>query len=193
MKHAPSQQGRTPSGQGQQGRTPSQLAVATPPVSTPFSNAAQAAFSPRGQRSSPQQYKKSPATSGLMGQSSMASFNFDSPSTAAAMGALGIGSGFDMSLEGVGGLDTLSAAFASEDEKLRRLETILKILNVSRVFLFWLMSLQKLTILFFFFSSRRRRAWLAKKAWNDSPNAWAWNYSPKNMALPAAERQRRWL
>lgn len=63
----------------------------------------------------------------------MASLNFDSPSTAAAMGALGIGSGFDMALDGVGvgGLDTLSAAFASEDEKLRRLEAILKILNVS--------------------------------------------------------------
>ncbi|KAK5987222.1 hypothetical protein PT974_11346 [Cladobotryum mycophilum] len=43
MKHAPSQQGRTPS---QQGPTPSQLAGATPPTSTPFSNPAQAAFSP---------------------------------------------------------------------------------------------------------------------------------------------------
>ncbi|KAJ3478658.1 hypothetical protein NLG97_g8517 [Lecanicillium saksenae] len=127
MKHAPSQQGRTPS--GQQGRTPSHFPAATPPVSTPFSNAAQAAFSPRGQRSSPQHVKKSPATMGMTGQSAMASLNFDSPSTAAAMGALGIGNGFDMGLEGVGGLDGVGAAYASEDEKLRRLETIIKMLN----------------------------------------------------------------
>lgn len=121
MKHAPSQQGRTPSG-----RTPSQLTGATPPVSTPFS-AAQAAFSPRNQRSSPQQVKKSPATS-MMGQSSMGALNFDSPSTAAAMGALG---GFDMGLDGVGGLDGLAATYASEEEKLRRLDVIIKLLNVS--------------------------------------------------------------
>ncbi|KAJ6784290.1 hypothetical protein PWT90_06420 [Aphanocladium album] len=127
MKHAPSQQGRTPS--GQQGRTPSHFPAATPPVSTPFSNAAQAAFSPRGQRSSPQHFKKSPATMGMTGQSAMSSLNFDSPSTAAAMGALGIGTGFDIGLEGVGGLDGVGAAYASEDEKLRRLEIIIKMLN----------------------------------------------------------------
>ncbi|TQS33787.1 hypothetical protein Golomagni_05856 [Golovinomyces magnicellulatus] len=121
MKHAPSQQGRTPSG-----RTPSHLAAgATPPVSTPFSNAAQAAFSPRNQRSSPQHVKKSPATS-MMGHSSMGALNFDSPSTAAAMGALG---SFDIGLDGVAGLDGLTSAFASEEEKLRRLDTILKLLN----------------------------------------------------------------
>lgn len=130
MKHAPSQQGRTPSAAAQ-GRTPSQLAAATPPVSTPFSNAAHAAFSPRGQRS-PQAVKKSPATSGLLGQSNMGALNFDSPSTAAAMGALGMGNGFDVSLDGMGGLDTLTAAFASEDEKLRRLDAILRMLNVCR-------------------------------------------------------------
>ena len=81
---------------------------------------APAAFSPRGQRSSPQQVKKSPAASGLMGQSGMGALNFDSPSTAAAMGALGIGGGFDMGLDnvGVGGLDTLGVAFATEDDKL---------------------------------------------------------------------------
>ena len=72
----------------QQGRTPSQLTGATPPVSTPFSNAAQAAFSPRGPRSSPQQFKKSPATS-MLGQLSNGALNFDSPSTAAALGLAG--------------------------------------------------------------------------------------------------------
>ncbi|XWW95904.1 hypothetical protein V2A60_003873 [Cordyceps javanica] len=126
MKHAPSQQGRTPS--GQQGRTPSHFPAATPPVSTPF-NAAQAAFSPRGQHSSPQHVKKSPATMGMTGQSTMSSLNFDSPSTAAAMGALVMGNGFDMGLEGVAGLDGVSAAYASEEEKLRRLENIIKMLN----------------------------------------------------------------
>ncbi|POR39176.1 Uncharacterized protein TPAR_00642 [Tolypocladium paradoxum] len=121
MKHAPSQQGRTPS----------QLAAATPPVSTPFSNPAHAAFSPRGPRSSPQQVKKSPATSTLMGQPAMGAFNFDSPSTAAAMGALGIGAGFDIGLDkfGVGGLDALGAALAGEDDKLKRLDTILKLFS----------------------------------------------------------------
>jgi hypothetical protein len=111
MKHAASQQGRTPS----------QLAAATPPVSTPFSStAAQAAFSPRGARSSPQQVKKSPAT--MMGQLSGGPINFDSPSTAAA---LGISGGLDLGLDNVG-LGTI----ATEDDKLKRLEAILEILNV---------------------------------------------------------------
>ncbi|PNY22582.1 Uncharacterized protein TCAP_07091, partial [Tolypocladium capitatum] len=122
MKQAPSQQGRTPS----------QLAAATPPVSTPFSNNAHAAFSPRGPKSSPQQVKKSPATSTLTGQSTMAAFNFDSPSTAAAMGALGIGGGFDIGLDNVavGGLDALGAALAGEDDKLKRLDAILRLFSV---------------------------------------------------------------
>ncbi|KND89751.1 hypothetical protein TOPH_05641 [Tolypocladium ophioglossoides CBS 100239] len=121
MKHAPSQQGRTPS----------QLAAATPPVSTPFSNPAHAAFSPHGPKSSPQQVKKSPATSTLMGQHAMGAFNFDSPSTAAAMGALGIGGSFDIGLDNVavGGLDALGVALAGEDDKLKRLETILKLFS----------------------------------------------------------------
>ncbi|PTB69767.1 hypothetical protein BBK36DRAFT_1188412 [Trichoderma citrinoviride] len=130
MRHAPSQQGRTPS---HQGPTPSQIAGATPPISTPFSNPAQAAFSPRGQRSSPQQVKKSPATSTLMGQSGIGALNFDSPSTAAAMGALGIGGSFDMGLDHVGGLDTLGV-FATEDDKLKRLDNILKLLNQKKGF-----------------------------------------------------------
>ncbi|PHH90525.1 hypothetical protein CDD83_3391 [Cordyceps sp. RAO-2017] len=121
MKHAPSQQGRTPS----------QLAAATPPVSTPFSNPAHAAFSPRGPKSSPQQVKKSPATSAMLGQPPMGAFNFDSPSTAAAMSALGIGGGFDMGLDNVavGGLDGLGAALVGEDDKLKRLDTIVKLLS----------------------------------------------------------------
>ncbi|KAL7799061.1 mediator of RNA polymerase II transcription subunit 1 domain-containing protein [Trichoderma ceciliae] len=131
MRHAPSQQGRTPS---HQGPTPSQIAGATPPISTPFSNPAQAAFSPRGQRSSPQQVKKSPATSTLMSQSGMGALNFDSPSTAAAMGALGIGGSFDIGLDNVGGLDTLGVAFATEDDKLKRLDSILKLLNQKKGF-----------------------------------------------------------
>ncbi|ATY66125.1 Mediator subunit Med1 [Cordyceps militaris] len=126
MKHAPSQQGRTPS--GQQGRTPSHFPAATPPVSTPL-NAAQAAFSPRGPHSSPQYVKKSPATMGMAGQSTMAALNFDSPSTAAAMGALVMGSGFDMGLEGVPGLDGVGGAYASEEEKLRRLENMIRMFN----------------------------------------------------------------
>ncbi|SPJ81700.1 uncharacterized protein FTOL_09105 [Fusarium torulosum] len=118
MKHA-----------SQQGRTPSQLAAATPPVSTPFSNPAHAVFSPRGPRSSPQQFKKSPAAS-MMAHASNAPLNFDSPSTAAAMGALAISGALDMNLDnvGVGGLGTLGA-LASEDDKLKRLETIIATLN----------------------------------------------------------------
>ncbi|EFY89658.1 hypothetical protein MAC_04311 [Metarhizium acridum CQMa 102] len=124
MKHAPSQQGRTPS----------QLAAATPPVSTPFSNTARAAFSPRGPGSSPQQVKKSPATSTLMGHTGMGAFNFDSPSTAAAMGALGMGGGFDIGLDnvGVGGLDAIGAALANEDDKMKRLDTILTLLSAKK-------------------------------------------------------------
>lgn len=122
MKHAHSQQGRTPS----------QFAAATPPVSTPFSNAAQAAFSPRGPKSSPQHVKKSPATSSLMAQTGLGAFNFDSPSTAAAMGALGMSGTFDIGLDtvGVAGLDAIGVALANEDDKLKRLDNILNLLSV---------------------------------------------------------------
>ncbi|KAK0384925.1 hypothetical protein NLU13_7404 [Sarocladium strictum] len=134
MKHAASQQGWTPSQQqgrtpSQQGRTPSQMAAATPPVSTPFSNAAHTAFSPNGPRSSPQQFKKSPATNmGMMAHAHNAPMNFDSPSTAAAMGQLGLGGGLDMGLDAVGALGGLGS-LTGEDDKLKRLETILDILN----------------------------------------------------------------
>lgn len=70
----------------------------------------------------------------MMGQGSMGALNFDSPSTAAAMGALG---SFDIGLDGVGGLDGLTSAFASEEEKLRRLDTILKLLNVCLLFYYF--------------------------------------------------------
>lgn len=141
---APSQEGiitfamatpTAPKHASQQGRTPSQLAAVTPPVSTPFSNPAHVVFSPRGPRSSPQQFKKSPAASTLMAHASNAPLNFDSPSTAAAMGALGIPSGLDMGLDnvGVGGLGSLGA-LASEDDKLKRLETIIATLDVIILF-----------------------------------------------------------
>lgn len=68
-----------------------------------------------------------------MGHTGMGAFNFDSPSTAAAMGALGMGGGFDIGLDnvGVGGLDAIGAALANEDDKMKRLDTILTLLSVS--------------------------------------------------------------
>ncbi|KAK3942273.1 mediator of RNA polymerase II transcription subunit 1-domain-containing protein [Diplogelasinospora grovesii] len=108
MKHAPSQQGRTPS-QSQHG------AAATPPVSTPFS-AAHAAFSPLGPRSSPQQVKKSPAT--MMGPPSNAPINFDSPNTAAAFGALQMGAGLDL----MGSLGSLGKS--TEDTMSTRVDNV---------------------------------------------------------------------
>ncbi|TPX16943.1 uncharacterized protein E0L32_003505 [Thyridium curvatum] len=128
MKHAPSQQGRTPS-QSQHG------AVATPGVSTPFSQA-HAAFSPQGgPRSSPQTIRRSPATSTtLMGHSGNAPVNFDSPSAAAALGALGIGGGLDLNLDGVsvGGLGGLGLGRADDDERARRLKGVIDILKKSK-------------------------------------------------------------
>jgi hypothetical protein len=166
MKHAASQQGWTPSQQqgrtpSQQGRTPSQLTAATPPVSTPFSNAAHTAFSPHGPRSSPQQFKKSPATNmSMMAQAHNAPMNFDSPSTAAAMGQLGLGGGLDMGLDGVGGLGGLGH-LVGEDDKIKRLETILDILNVRMATS--LLDCQRLTTV-----RRRRKASSVKQASNDS-------------------------
>ncbi|WYZ41605.1 hypothetical protein EsH8_V_000500 [Colletotrichum jinshuiense] len=125
MKHAASQQGRTPS----------QITAATPPVSTPFSaSQAHAAFSPRGPRSSPQQFKKSPATSTtLMGHPANGALNFDSPSAAAAMGALGISGGLDMGLDhvGVGGFGNLGG-LGSEDDKIKRLDAVIEILGKAK-------------------------------------------------------------
>lgn len=117
MKQALSQQGKTPSqSQTQQG------AVATPPVSTPFS-AAHAAFSPHGPKSSPSQVKKSPATV----QSGIASnhpINFDSPSTAAALNALQMSNGLDLE-----GLNLGALGRSTEDERAKRLDAVINILS----------------------------------------------------------------
>lgn len=113
----------TPGKNPLQGKTPSQPyhgAAATPSVSTPFS--ASAAFSPHGARSSPQQFKKSPAAGNL--NRSTGPVNFDSPSAAAALGALDMND-LGVSLQGLGNLGQ-----ASDDERARRLDAVLAILNV---------------------------------------------------------------
>ncbi|KAK4237412.1 mediator of RNA polymerase II transcription subunit 1-domain-containing protein [Achaetomium macrosporum] len=110
----------------QQGKTPSQPhhgAAATPQVSTPFSMA-QAALSPHGPRSSPQQVKKSPAamTSVTMGRSnSSVPVNFESPSAAAA---LEMGSGLDINLRNL-----VQLGRANDDERARRLDAVIAILG----------------------------------------------------------------
>ncbi|KAK4162582.1 mediator of RNA polymerase II transcription subunit 1-domain-containing protein [Cladorrhinum sp. PSN259] len=119
MKHALSQQGKTPS-QSQHG------AAATPPVSTPFS-VAHAAFSPYGPRSSPQQVKKSPATATtIAGHPSASAVNFDSPSASAALSALQMGVGMDLGLQG------LNLARSTEDDRAKRLDTIIGNLGHSK-------------------------------------------------------------
>lgn len=154
MKHVSSQQGKTPS--------QTHGAAPTPPVSTPFSTShAHAAFSPLGPRSSPQQFKKSPANSAtLMGHSvssggggsggggggggngvggpSSVPMTYDSPA-AAAMGALGGSGGLDLGAldhVSVGGLGALSVMGRNdEDERAKRLQTVLQMLkhNAGRV------------------------------------------------------------
>ncbi|OIW28514.1 hypothetical protein CONLIGDRAFT_681468 [Coniochaeta ligniaria NRRL 30616] len=127
MKQAPSQQGKTPS--------QSQHGAAATPVSTPFSTsmAGHAGLTPHGPRSSPQQFKKSPATSiTLMGHPGSSAVNFDSPSAAAALGALGMG-GLDMGLDGVGALGSLgNLGRNDEDERARRLKTVIDILSQNK-------------------------------------------------------------
>lgn len=66
----------------------------------------------------------------MMAHAHNAPMNFDSPSTAAAMGQLGLGGGLDMGLDGVGALGGLGS-LTGEDDKVKRLEMILDILNVS--------------------------------------------------------------
>ncbi|TLD27253.1 hypothetical protein PspLS_05068 [Pyricularia sp. CBS 133598] len=130
MKHAPSQQGRTPGASAQQ-----YGAVGTPPVSTPFSMTQgphSAAFSPHGPKSSPSHFKRSPAnTNTLMGHTGVggAPVNFDSPSAAAALGALGIGGGLDLGLDniGAGGLGDLGRT--EDDDRLKKLQEILAMLS----------------------------------------------------------------
>lgn len=98
-----------------------------------------------------------------MGQTSNGALNFDSPSTAAAMRALDIGGGFDLGLDnvGAGALGGFGNAFSSEDDKVKRLDQILEILNV-RI----LMSptFSRLT------ACRRRRDTSVKTAWLAWPN-----------------------
>ena len=125
MKHGLSQQGKTPS-QTQHG------VAASPPVSTPFS-VAHAAFSPHGLRSSPQQVKKSPATTATLGAATNSAMNFDSPSAAAAFGVLGMGGGLDIGLDNVdvGALGDLGPmGKIDDDERARRLENVIEILSV---------------------------------------------------------------
>lgn len=137
MKHAPSQQGKTP-----------QYAAATPgaSASTPYSNL-HAAFSPHGggPKSSPQQIKKSPANAasammmstsnsqqGTSGPGTAPPMNFDSPSANAAFNSmLGMG-GFDTSLDNMGmgaiGLPRPSG----DEERQKRLDEVTQVLSVLR-------------------------------------------------------------
>jgi hypothetical protein len=68
-----------------------------------------------------------------MGHPSNSAVNFDSPSAAAAFGVLGLGSGLDINLDTVhvGALGSLGKV--DDDERARRLEHVIEILNVSRV------------------------------------------------------------
>ncbi|KAI1639070.1 mediator of RNA polymerase II transcription subunit 1-domain-containing protein [Biscogniauxia mediterranea] len=122
MRHGPSQQGRTPS------QHPP--AAPTPQASTPFSNSqAAVGFSPHGPRSSPQQFKKSPATAAsatMMGHSSSAPVNFDSPSAAAALGALGLN---ELNLDNIsmGGLVT-NGGRTDEEDRRKRLDAVVEAL-----------------------------------------------------------------
>lgn len=122
MKPAPSQQGKTPQ-QSYHGATGTPGASA----STPYSNLH--AFSPHGPRSSPQQIKKSPATTGtLMGSNSQAGpapMNFDSPSSAAFMAS------FDASLVDNMGITSMGMPRPSGDEeRQKRLHDVIQILRV---------------------------------------------------------------
>jgi hypothetical protein len=119
-------------------------AVATPPVSTPFSASHHPAFSPHGPRSvvpSPQQVKKSPANSNTIygypsggGHPTNSSFGagYDSPSAAMALGGVpGLG---DLGLDGIGapgmaGLGGLGRG--DEDERKRKLQQVMDVLKVN--------------------------------------------------------------
>ncbi|KAI0150969.1 mediator of RNA polymerase II transcription subunit 1-domain-containing protein [Pestalotiopsis sp. NC0098] len=119
MRHAPSQQGRTPS----------QMAGAapTPPVSTPFSNSL-AAFSPsQGSKTSPQAFKKSPAASHHLKNASdgPGAVNFDSPSATAALGALGI---HDLSLDNIS-VGGMGMGRSDEDDRKRRMNAIVAMIK----------------------------------------------------------------
>ncbi|KAI0472711.1 mediator of RNA polymerase II transcription subunit 1-domain-containing protein [Xylariaceae sp. FL0804] len=129
MRHGPSQ-GRTPSHYPGTG--------ATPQASTPFSNSqAAAAFSPRGPRSSPQQFKKSPAASAASASlhaqqaSQHVSFdkpvNFDSPSAAAALGAFGLA---DLNMDNINMGGLLGGPVRNDEEdRSKRMEAVIATLQ----------------------------------------------------------------
>ncbi|OTA89221.1 hypothetical protein M434DRAFT_398734 [Hypoxylon sp. CO27-5] len=129
MRHGPSQQGRTPS------QHPA--AAPTPQASTPFSNLQTGvALSPHGPRSSPQQFKRSPATGTMMGSNTSGTANFDSPSAAAAYNTLGMAIN-DLNLDNisVGGL-VAAAGRTDEEDRKKRMEAVINALwaqNSSRV------------------------------------------------------------
>lgn len=120
MKHAPSQQGKTPQ--------PSQYGAAATPgasASTPYSNLP--AFSPHGLRSSPQQFKKSPVASMVLMNNSQpgpAPVNFDSPSAAALFG------GFDLAADGMGMGSMGLSRPSGDEERQKRLEEVIQTLGV---------------------------------------------------------------
>ncbi|KAH8687556.1 mediator of RNA polymerase II transcription subunit 1-domain-containing protein [Tricladium varicosporioides] len=123
-------------------------AVATPPVSTPFStsNFPHPAFSPHGHghRSvvpSPQQVKKSPANSqtlygypsgGNHPTNSSFGVGYDSPSAAMALGGgmdLGIDGGLGVGAGGIGGV---GGARGDEEERRRKLGVVVEILKANK-------------------------------------------------------------
>lgn len=121
MRHAPSQQGRTPS------QMPG--AAPTPPVSTPFSHSL-AAFSPsQGSKTSPQAFKKSPATSHHLKNASdgPGAVNFDSPSATAALGALGI---HDLGLDNIS-MGGMGMGRSDEDDRKRRMNSIVAMIKAA--------------------------------------------------------------
>jgi hypothetical protein len=70
-----------------------------------------------------------------MGHPANVAVNFDSPSAAAALGALGLGGSLDLNLDNVGSLGHLNAlGRVNEDERARRLDVVINILNVSPPF-----------------------------------------------------------
>lgn len=122
------------------GKHPSSQAVATPPVSTPFSASNHPlAFSPHGPRSvvpSPQQFKKSPANSNTLygypagsggGHPTNSSFGvgYDSPSAALALGLESMGTPVAGQLAG--------GVRGDEDERKRRLQQVVDILKVFHI------------------------------------------------------------
>ena len=64
----------------------------------------------------------------MLSHPSNAAVNFDSPSTAAAFGALQIGGGLDLGLQGLDGLGALGRN--SEDERTKRLDEVIDVLSV---------------------------------------------------------------